>query len=124
MVMVVVVLLLPPPLSVLAPPWAPRAVAALLVATVPPLSRQRRWKRDFVLWVGLLQDGRRAQLGWLAEGFGGFVVARRGDLSDLAAAAEPRRRRDAHDGPEGGDGDFVLERAGVAFWPVVTLQPC
>lgn len=55
----VVVMLLFPPLSVLAPTWATRAVAALLVATVPPLSGQR-WRGGFLLQVCLLQDGRRA----------------------------------------------------------------
>lgn len=86
MVMVVVMLLFPP-LSVLAAPWAPRTVAALLVATVPPLSGQWR-RRGFVLQVRLLQDRRRAQLGGLTERLGGFVVPRGGDLPDLAAAAQ------------------------------------
>lgn len=72
MVMVVVMLLFPP-LPVLAAPRAPWAVAALLVAAVPPLSWQRRG-RGFVLLVRLLQDRRRAQLRWFTERLGGFVV--------------------------------------------------
>lgn len=109
MVMVVVMLLLPP-LSVLAASWPPRAVAALLVATVPPLSGQR-WRCGFVLQGRLLQDGRRAQLRRLTERLGGLVVPRGGDLPDLATAAQPRRRRDAHDGPESRNSDLVLKRA-------------
>lgn len=84
----VVVVLLFPPLSVLAAPRAPRAVTALLVATVPPLSGQR-WSCGFVLQVRLLQDRRCAQLRRFTEGLGGLVVPRGGDLPDLAAAAQP-----------------------------------
>ncbi len=69
----VVVMLLFPPLSVLAAPWAPWTVAALLVATVSPLSGQW-WGRGFVLQARLLQDRRRAQLRRFTERFGGFVV--------------------------------------------------
>lgn len=72
MVMVVVMLLFPP-LSVLAAPWAPWTVAALLVAAVPPLSGQW-WRRGFVLQVCLLQDRRRAQLRRFTERLGGFIV--------------------------------------------------
>lgn len=72
MVMVVVMLLLPP-LSVLAAPWSPRTVAALLVAAVPPLSGQW-WRRGFVLQVRLLQNRRCAQLRGFTERLGGFVV--------------------------------------------------
>lgn len=86
-VVVVVVMLLVPPLPVLAAPWAPRAVAALLVAAVPPLSGKRRG-RGFVLQVRLLQDWRRAQLRGFTERLGGFVVPGGGDLPDLAAAAQ------------------------------------
>lgn len=77
-----------PPLSVLAPTWAPRAVAALLVAMVPPFSGQRRG-RDLVLHAGVLQDGRCADLRRLCEGFGGLVVARGGNFADFAGAAQP-----------------------------------
>lgn len=113
-------MLLLPPVSVLAasrPPWT---MAALLVAAVSPLSGQR-WRRGFVLRGRLLQDGRRAQLRRLTERLGRLVVPRGGDLPDLAAAAQPRRRGDAHDGAKGGNSDLVLERAGVAFGPVVPL---
>lgn len=72
MVMVVVELFFPS-LSVLAAPGAPRTVATFLVATVPPLSWQR-WRCGFVLQVGMLQDGRRAQLRRLAERLGGLEV--------------------------------------------------
>lgn len=87
MVMVVVMLLFPP-LSVLAAPWAPWTVAALLVATVPPLSG-KWWRCGFVLQVRLLQDRRRAKLRRFTERLGGFEVPRGGDLPDLAAAAQP-----------------------------------
>lgn len=86
--MMVVVMLLFPPLSVLAAPWAPWTVAALLVAAVPPLSGQW-WRRGLFLHVRLLQNRRCAQLRWFAERLGGFVVPGGGDLPDLAAVAQP-----------------------------------
>ena len=72
MVMVVLMLLLSP-LSVLAPPWTPWTMAALLAAAVPPLSWQW-WSCGLVLQVCLLQDRRRAQLRRFTERLGGFVV--------------------------------------------------
>lgn len=117
MVMMVVMLLLPP-LPVLAPAGATGAVAALLVAAVPPLPGQRR-RCGLVLQVRLLQDWRRAQL--FTQRLGGLVVDGGGDLSDLAAGSQAGRGGDAHNGSKSGDGDLVLERAGVALRPVMTL---
>lgn len=117
MVMMVVMLLLPP-FPVLAPAGAAGAVAALFVAAVSPLPGQR-WRCGLVLQVRLLQDWRRAQL--FTQRLGGLVVDGGGDLSDLAAGSQAGRGGDSHDGPEGGDGDLVFERAGVALRPVMTL---
>lgn len=116
-------MLLLSPLAVLAAPWAPWSMAALLVAAVPPLSWQWRG-RGFVLSIRLLQDRWRAQLRRFAEGLGGLVVPWGWDLADLAAAVQPWRGSDAHDGPKGGDGDLVLKRARIALWPVRTLWWC
>lgn len=127
-VMVVVVPVRPflPPsaFAVLAASRAARPVAALLAAAVAALAGQWRG-RGLALGLLLLQDGRRAQR--LAQQLGWLVVARgrrvgRGDFADLAAAAaQAGRGSDAHDGAEGGDGDFVLEGARVPLRPVVTL---
>lgn len=83
----VVVMLLFPALSVLAAPWAPGTVAALLIATVPPLSGQWR-RRGFSLEVRLLQNRRRAQLRGFTERLGRFEVPGGGNLPYLVAAAQ------------------------------------
>lgn len=116
-------MLLLSPLSVLAAPRTAWTVAALLVATVPPLSGQG-WRLVFSLQVCLFKDRWRAQLRRLTESLWRFVVPWGGDFTDLTAAAQRRRGGDTHDGPEGGNRDLVLERARVAVWPVMTLWPC